>query len=113
MYKDIAPEPNSLVVNLGTTLAKISGGRIKATMHRVLDIGIERYACPFFLEPKFSAILADDVLQSERPFCEDREHENMLREKGVKLTSYGEFILSKNNGNWGEWKGFKLPEDRI
>jgi isopenicillin N synthase-like dioxygenase len=53
-------------MNIGETLSKISGNRFKATKHRVLDIGCERFSCPFFLEPKFSALISDKIIQSAR-----------------------------------------------
>ena len=48
-YEAIKPEPSALVVNLGETLETISDYKIKATQHRVRDIGKERYSCAFFL----------------------------------------------------------------
>jgi isopenicillin N synthase-like dioxygenase len=42
-------------VNIGDTLEALSGNQIKATRHRVMDIGVERYSSPFFFDPKFSA----------------------------------------------------------
>ena len=32
-------------------LARMSRGRFKATIHRVLDIGMDRVSMPFFYEP--------------------------------------------------------------
>ena len=72
-WKSLATFPNTLVVNLGATLSRISDEKIKATKHRVLDIGRERFSCPFFLEPKFSAKLYDDIIDSGRKQCEDKE----------------------------------------
>ena len=66
---------NAIAVNLGATLEKISQSKIKATRHRVLDIGIERYSSPFFLDPKFSARISTKLLESNRKSCEDREYE--------------------------------------
>jgi isopenicillin N synthase-like dioxygenase len=59
-YRPIKPVKDAIIVNMGETLERISNHRIKATMHRVADIGQERYSCPFFFDPKFSA--RQDVL---------------------------------------------------
>ena len=39
-------------MNIGETLQRLSNLRIKATRHRVLDIGRERYSAPFFFANK-------------------------------------------------------------
>jgi isopenicillin N synthase-like dioxygenase len=44
-------------------------------MHRVLDIGIDRYSAPFFFEPKWSARISDHTLESPRNWCEDPEYD--------------------------------------
>ena len=64
-YRSVRPEKNNLVVNIGTLLSKITNYRLKATMHRVLDIGRERYSSPFFMDPKFSAQIAENLLTTE------------------------------------------------
>ena len=61
-FKSIKPEPNCLVVNVGETLQFMSSLKIKATKHRVLDIGVTRYSSPFFVEPKYSALLPSNML---------------------------------------------------
>ena len=48
------PRPGSLIVNIGSLLSKITK-RLKATKHRVRDIGVERYSLPFFFEPRYDA----------------------------------------------------------
>lgn len=55
VYKSIKPHPNVIVVNLGTMFSRITNYTLKATLHRVLDIGVERFSSPFFFEPKYSA----------------------------------------------------------
>ncbi|CEM26286.1 unnamed protein product [Vitrella brassicaformis CCMP3155] len=52
-WVDVPPRPDVLVVNIGDTLAKLSGGRFKATRHRVVDLRQERYSVPFFYEPRY------------------------------------------------------------
>lgn len=74
-YRDIQSIPDSFVVNIGALLQRISNNRIKATMHRVMDIGVERYSCPFFFDPKYSARITNSILESKRSKCEDLKYE--------------------------------------
>ena len=55
IYKSVRPVPNAIVVNLGDMLSRITNYKLKATKHRVLDIGVERFSSPFFFEPNYSA----------------------------------------------------------
>lgn len=65
-FRSIKSVKNAFVVNIGCTLEKISGFKIKATNHRVLDIGVERFSTPFFFEPKFSARISNSTISSSR-----------------------------------------------
>lgn len=47
----VDPRPGSLVVNIGDLLSRMTNRRFKATMHRVRDVGGDRYSVPFFFEP--------------------------------------------------------------
>lgn len=49
----VHPRPKTLIMNIGVTFARMMGGRFKATRHRVMDIGIDRYSVPFFLSPSY------------------------------------------------------------
>ena len=110
-YKSITPVKNAIVVNIGETLQKISNYRIKATRHRVLDIGVERYSAPYFLEPKHSARIGENILESSRKSCEDDEYDNAPenQEEISKLIPYASVMCSKVTGAYGEWKGFEIP----
>ncbi|XP_064122729.1 uncharacterized protein LOC135226964 [Macrobrachium nipponense] len=50
---DVPYRKGHLVVNIGNVLSSISGGRLKATRHRVVDLCGDRLSVPFFLEPRF------------------------------------------------------------
>ena len=63
-FKSVRPIYNQLVVNLGDIFSRITNFQLKATKHRVLDIGIERFSSPFFLEPKYLASIPSNLLNS-------------------------------------------------
>jgi isopenicillin N synthase-like dioxygenase len=48
---DVPPIENSLAVNFGGLLERWTGGRVKATEHRVLSPERRRFSIPFFYEP--------------------------------------------------------------
>ena len=110
-FRSIKSVKNAFVVNIGCTLEKISNMQIKATMHRVLDIGMERYSTPFFFEPKFSARISNTTLSSSRKLCEDPEYEKdpANKEEMDKIETYGQFMC-KSKLTVGEWKGFVPPK---
>lgn len=51
----VTPRAGSLVVNIGDLLSRLTSRRLKATQHRVQDIGKDRFSVPFFLEPLFDS----------------------------------------------------------
>jgi isopenicillin N synthase-like dioxygenase len=65
---DIPAEDNALVVNFGRLLELWTGGRIRATEHRVLSTGLERYSIPFFYEPGIDTLITPLVEHSFSPF---------------------------------------------
>ncbi|MDY7104183.1 MAG: 2OG-Fe(II) oxygenase family protein [Actinomycetota bacterium] len=58
-WLDVVPRENTLVMNLGALLETLTGGRLKATEHRVLLPGRSRYSMPFFFEPSPDAAMTD------------------------------------------------------
>ena len=52
-WMEVDARPGSLVMNIGDTFSRMMGGRFKATRHRVIDIGVDRYAVPFFFTPSY------------------------------------------------------------
>ncbi len=55
---DVPPLEGTLVVNFGQVLEQWSAGRIRATEHRVLGSGLERFSIPFFYEARADATIA-------------------------------------------------------
>ena len=52
-WLDVPVRRNSLVVNIGDVLSKVTNRKLKATTHRVVDMGIQRQSVAYFLEPRF------------------------------------------------------------
>lgn len=57
-WVDVPPAEGGIVVNFGQLLADWTGGRIKATEHRVYGGLAERFSVPFFFEPAVDARIA-------------------------------------------------------
>jgi isopenicillin N synthase-like dioxygenase len=64
-WVDVPPLEGTLAVNFGQVLEQWSAGRIRATEHRVLGSGRERFSIPFFYEARADATIAP--LPGERP----------------------------------------------
>ncbi len=54
-WVDVPPDDRALALNFGQVLERWSRGRIKATEHRVLGTGQERFSIPFFYEARADA----------------------------------------------------------
>lgn len=71
-WVDVPPAEGALAVNFGQVLERWSGGRIRATEHRVIGTGAERHSIPFFYEARADAEirpLPQDDPASFAPFC--------------------------------------------
>lgn len=55
---DVPPADGTLAVNFGRLLERWSGGKVRATLHRVVAPERERCSIPFFYEPKVDAEIA-------------------------------------------------------
>ncbi|MDG2304603.1 MAG: 2OG-Fe(II) oxygenase family protein [Candidatus Binatia bacterium] len=66
---DVPPTENGLIINFGGLLARWTGGRVRATMHRVLSSGTERFSIPFFFEPRPNTVIAPLPLDGIEPFA--------------------------------------------
>ncbi len=57
-WVDVPPDEGRLAVNFGQVLERWTGGRIRATEHRVLSPGGARFSIPFFYEPRVDAVIS-------------------------------------------------------
>ncbi|HUA25598.1 MAG TPA: 2OG-Fe(II) oxygenase family protein [Steroidobacteraceae bacterium] len=64
-WVDVPPLEGTLVVNFGQVLEQWSAGRIRATEHRVLGSGRERFSIPYFYEARADATITP--LPLDRP----------------------------------------------
>lgn len=67
-WVDIPPVDGTLAINFGKVLERWTGGRIRATEHRVVSAGVERCSIPFFYEPRVDAEIAPLPLAGVEPF---------------------------------------------
>ncbi len=52
-WLDVPYRPGALVLNTGRALERLSGGRLCATLHRVVTTPDARLSIPFFVEPRW------------------------------------------------------------
>lgn len=90
-YRSIKPGKNCIVVNLGKIFERITNYKLKATFHRVLDIGVERYSSPFFMEPKYTAVIPSNLINPEQ--------------EGTEIV-YGPWLIKRMCRLYKEWHGF-------
>jgi len=95
----VPPTEGTLAVNFGKLLERWTGGRIRATIHRVIGSGAERFSIPFFYEPAADAVIAplpglgqdfapfsygDHLWEVTTRFIEPKGIAHLRRPRGVK-----------------------------
>jgi len=65
---DVPHVERTLVVNFGRLLERWTGGRIRATAHRVLGNDVPRCSIPFFYEPRVDARIEPLEIAGAEPF---------------------------------------------
>lgn len=99
-WVDVPPAEGTLAINFGKLLERWTGGRIRATEHRVVGSGADRCSIPFFFEPAVDAVIAplplpgiegfepfaygDHLWAAMMRFVEFRGLEHARRPTGVK-----------------------------
>lgn len=64
----VPPTEGTLAINFGKLLERWTGGRIRATEHRVVSLKGDRHSIPFFYEPRVDAEIAPLPLPGVEPF---------------------------------------------
>ena len=90
-YRFVKPLKDHIVVNLGATFQRVTNFTLKATWHQVVDIGVERFSCPFFLDPSSSAIIPSNIL-------------NSAEEQVEPPIEFGKWLAKAMRRKYGEWK---------
>lgn len=70
---DVKPDSDSVVINVGDMLSRLTNNRLKSTVHRVANPSLEkmhqpRYSIPFFMHPR------PDVNLASLESCVDQQH---------------------------------------
>mmetsp|Transcript_73200 Transcript_73200/g.191890 ORF Transcript_73200/g.191890 Transcript_73200/m.191890 type:complete len:362 (+) Transcript_73200:58-1143(+) len=102
-WRALRPEKGQLVVNLGDMFERTTGGLLKATRHRVLDIGVERWSQPFFLDPKYSQRIPERVVGRGAGAAEGAGSE----EEGELV--FGDWLIGKMKSSYKEWANLEVP----
>lgn len=68
VWVEVPPIADGLAVNFGQLLEQWTGGRVRATRHRVLGGLRERVSVPFFYEPAVDAVIEPLPLDGVAPF---------------------------------------------
>ena len=64
----VVPDPEAIVINVGTLLRRWTNGRYRAALHRVINAsGRERYSVPLFFHPSFHALIDPRSLVRQAP----------------------------------------------
>jgi isopenicillin N synthase-like dioxygenase len=73
-WVDVSPKENEIVINIGDMLHRLTNGRLKSTIHRVINLDKEsmrfpRYSAPFFLHPRGDMDLSclSDCITEQNP----------------------------------------------
>nr|KAG5698623.1 hypothetical protein BaRGS_003137 [Batillaria attramentaria] len=101
-WMEVPVRPDSLVMNIGQTLSAISGGRFKATRHRVRDILVDRFSAAFFLEPKYDGDITVRMFGTEG-------EDNRLQSEEEVIKHYGPWLIDKMR-NKPEYRDFVALE---
>jgi isopenicillin N synthase-like dioxygenase len=109
-WLEAPPVPGSFVVNVGDMLERLTSGRYRSALHRVINrSGRPRISMPFFFDPRFDAVL--EPIPNVSPV---RARPGLLeRWDGLDLRdvhgTYGEYLIRKVSKVFPELGRSHLP----
>lgn len=87
-WRRVPYRPGALVVNTGRALERLTGGRLPATLHRVVATTEPRISVPFFLEPRWDFPLAPSTIGLEDEGAAPMTYEAFLAEAMAVFAEY-------------------------
>ncbi|MGJ5819044.1 isopenicillin N synthase family dioxygenase [Paludibaculum fermentans] len=103
-WQDIKPMPGTLIVNIGEILQFVTGARLRATPHRVMNRTRDRISLPFFLNPGLDRWIEPARLGQQDPSTATPDPEHVHRVLPVNAATtfhYGEAEWRrKGQGVW-------------
>lgn len=90
----VKPRPGHVVINVGDTLARYTGGAFKAVLHRVYcapgaQSALDRYSISYFLRPEDNVVCKRVVSEEIAPRLVDRSDEDEITVKEWNLRQTG------------------------
>ena len=95
-WVDVSPQANEIVINIGDMLHRLTNGRLKSTIHRVINLDKEsmrcpRYSAPFFLHPRsdmdlscLSSCITEEYPKSYEDITAGQFLDERIKELGLK-----------------------------
>jgi isopenicillin N synthase-like dioxygenase len=87
-WYDVPFNKNALIVNTGRALEFLTGGKFKATNHRVLWNKSKRLSVPFFFEPSYDFKMNRSFLNSKKSSAKSQIYEKFLNQSLKKFIEY-------------------------
>lgn len=101
-FQSVKPMPGAFVINIGDMLSRITNYKLKSTLHRVIDIGEDRYSSPFFFEPHYAAKIPSSILKN----ADGSDLAELTEEqKAYDNIMYGDYMIDKVLGYCLSYQG--------
>lgn len=90
-FVSVKPQPGAFVINIGDMLSRMTNYQLRSTLHRVIDIGEDRYSSPFFFEPYYEAKIPSSIIKEEDGTIKELTED----QKAFDNVMYGDYMIDK------------------